>query len=1666
MKSCTSLQHRSFRILMWKKIRFSLSIMVVLSLLATSSPISVFRDLFVSEVHAVETPLEAYTITNIINQNPKEQYIAGDTVTILFTFSKAFSSVAFLTAEVYVVNSGVEYLKFVYLDTIDRLTWSLKYKITNETEPGNFFVQRINANDVGFSKSFGSNQLYPNSTVDLSPSSFTVTGTSGDHTPPILNSLTINSNQIAAFEKVVFNLDILDPSQPVSTEIYYKMGDTSKIKLVAACSQSMIECGYSIKEYDPSGLWQVAYVVLFDDAMKQNRVTLYNAVLYPNAENKMNFESASFTVVGTQTDITAPVLNGVTLSSKLFHLNETLLFEVNAIDDVSGCSNIGLTFINRDNGSTYSAITNGLTLKGEYNFLRTFAIAGHYSIQRVEVKDMAQNVVIHYNKDLFTTDGIGVGNELTDFSMYDFVILETSITDVSSWLTDVFASKTDVFFGQEVQFSFQAIGELAQTDYIRIVYDKKGVGAQADEFETNQYLELYNLGDGKFSGDFRYMLNILGYCRPMLLKYWINGVEKRIYDQQNIQGLLVADLSKFGLTINYQSIEDITPPILDSFTIALHEPKIYDTVPLNIKGHDDESGVYQYAVRFRVNGIARDENIFLFVCEECGEEQNFGFEVGPFDYNGLWEVDYLYIASKTLSKRYFNSKFYPDETNVFDFSQAYFTISGAIEDHEPAEMNSIQMNVNSGYPGDTIEFLANVSDDVSGVASMSVEYQNENEDILNFNFELTNETTAFSTFTISEYTRPGLWKPVAIYMNDLAGNRSLYANTNAYSNICDYNYNARCVDLSDFNLQVLGDLSDTEGPHIVSLTSEFSNYVNRGNANVKVQVEDQNRIKEIKLEYSTPFGIRSFNAAMYTQVGNSFDVPISIPTLNSLGNWMLTRVLLTDIYGNKTIYIDSPIVDLAQHKMPLNLGDFTVIGKETQPTVEKIDTDLEIATTGDVVKVVLDLKDDIIKPDTIEAKLTAADLSSRTLMLTKQSDDTYIGIFLVGMYTSNGLWTVESLQYTDRYGLPNEINSILWNPGGINAQDLSAANFAVNGTSTDILAPEITNVAIEKASGNRLIRSDKRGYSMNLLNNSLKIVNTIQLTSSINIFTTNDRIKFLVEASDEISGLNSLFVTYQIFRKTVSFTIPMTLNELGKYEGEITIKDYFPQGNWSLVYFEASDGAGNKFIKNKEEIETNGHLIGLNRLQFFVNNPNEDKTAPVLSDLSLNKKSLKDGETLIITAQASDSHAGIASFEISLMPYYYNEESMTKKLTMYHMDDRSYQGEMKITENVIGSKWGIKDIIITDRASNVFEQHNTYMYSDYITNKKVMTEFDFIIDYFVNVELINSPSKLTYRIGEAIDLTGIEVSGYSTDGTISEVNITKDMVWNFDTTHETEEQQVYVFIDETYVTFNIKVINQTDITPPVITVEDYITGWTNQSILVKASVNEGSLNETEHTFHENGSFEFVATDESGNVSRQSVTITNIDKTKPTIFVAQNLKFTLNGNVTIPYINFDLDSGLVGASNGAVEIDTTKVGTYTIDITATDLAGNIQIEKVSYVIVYNFEGFAQPINANGTSIIKAGSTLPVKFKLSDVSGQNQGDAIASIIVTRLNSYVEGAVNEVIVNTTASATEFFRYDIFNQQYILNFSTKELVAGRYRLSVNLNDGECYSVEIGLKK
>jgi hypothetical protein len=133
------------------------------------------------------------------------------------------------------------------------------------------------------------------------------------------------------------------------------------------------------------------------------------------------------------------------------------------------------------------------------------------------------------------------------------------------------------------------------------------------------------------------------------------------------------------------------------------------------------------------------------------------------------------------------------------------------------------------------------------------------------------------------------------------------------------------------------------------------------------------------------------------------------------------------------------------------------------------------------------------------------------------------------------------------------------------------------------------------------------------------------------------------------------------------------------------------------------------------------------------------------------------------------------------------------------------------------------------------------------------------------------------------------------------------------------------------------------------------------------------------------------------------------------------------------------------------VDTSAVGQYSFYVYAEDNAGNWAELTALYRVVYSFGGFLPPlvINGNGNGLFKAGSTIPVKFQLTDYYGNP----------------VSTASGTASINTSPAVSAPIRYDADAQQYIANLKTPKGVTGAYIVTVNLDDGTSYSVGVTLR-
>jgi hypothetical protein len=181
-----------------------------------------------------------------------------------------------------------------------------------------------------------------------------------------------------------------------------------------------------------------------------------------------------------------------------------------------------------------------------------------------------------------------------------------------------------------------------------------------------------------------------------------------------------------------------------------------------------------------------------------------------------------------------------------------------------------------------------------------------------------------------------------------------------------------------------------------------------------------------------------------------------------------------------------------------------------------------------------------------------------------------------------------------------------------------------------------------------------------------------------------------------------------------------------------------------------------------------------------------------------------------------------------------------------------------------------------------------------------------------------------------------------------------------------------------------------------------------------------------------------------------------DVTPPVITInvpADGATYILNEPVLADWTAVDPESPVTidfaTAANGAA-IDTATVGSKSFTVTAHSDGGSSTLTN-TYSVVYNFGGFLPPlvINGHGNGLFKAGSTIPVKFQLTDFYGNP----------------VSTASGTASIDTSSPATAPIHYDADAQQYVANLKTPKGATGSYTITVNLDDGMSYTIGVTLK-
>jgi hypothetical protein len=347
-------------------------------------------------------------------------------------------------------------------------------------------------------------------------------------------------------------------------------------------------------------------------------------------------------------------------------------------------------------------------------------------------------------------------------------------------------------------------------------------------------------------------------------------------------------------------------------------------------------------------------------------------------------------------------------------------------------------------------------------------------------------------------------------------------------------------------------------------------------------------------------------------------------------------------------------------------------------------------------------------------------------------------------------------------------------------------------------------------------------------------------------------------------------------------------------------------------------------------------------------------------------------------------------------------------------------------------------------------------------------------------------APVTVTLAATDNLSGVAATHYAIDGGTATAytapfTVGKDThtvtYWSTDAAGNTE--------DKTAAGHSLTV--KVDNLPPTITGAPTTpangNGWYKAGVTVHFTCSDAETDVTtcpaDQTLGTQGAGQYAtgtAVDVAGNTATAKVGPINIDLTAP-VFAAYTgtTSFTAGSTVTPPTCTAtDALSGIdtcTVVKSGSGFTNANGVGDFTYTFTATDKAGNTTSQSLTQHVGYKWSGFLQPVtntahDLGAASTFKAGSTVPMKFQLTDSSGVVKQATYMPVWMAPVDGGTTTTTATAASNTTPGTLGgSYKWDATAQQYVFTWQTPKAGVGHYyRVGVQLDSGDTYTTLIKL--
>ncbi len=342
-----------------------------------------------------------------------------------------------------------------------------------------------------------------------------------DTTPPEIHIDTLTmtlpdgKDTVTIDDKIKLSVEVTDESEINYVEAYYYNYAVEKgesFSFTYNAQSGKFECEKTIDNNVASGEWKLLRFSLRDS--NDNYGYYYNTS-YSTNEPSSDLDAFNFTVVGTNPDITPPVISIGTFTMTLpdgkdaVTIGDTIKFSVEVTDE-SEIDHVEAYYYNHtvDKGESFNFSYNAQSGKFEYEkTIDNYVASGEWKLLRFSLRDNHDNYAYYYNTSYSTNE------PSSDLDAFNYTVEGTNpditppVINIGTFTMTLPEGKSKVIAGDKIKFSVEVTDE-SEIDTVEAYYYNYAVEkGEAFYFSYNaqsgKYEYEYTVGENTPTGEWK-----------------------------------------------------------------------------------------------------------------------------------------------------------------------------------------------------------------------------------------------------------------------------------------------------------------------------------------------------------------------------------------------------------------------------------------------------------------------------------------------------------------------------------------------------------------------------------------------------------------------------------------------------------------------------------------------------------------------------------------------------------------------------------------------------------------------------------------------------------------------------------------------------------------------------------------------------------------------------------------------------------------------------------------------------------------------------------------------------------------------------------------------------------------------------------------------------------